>query len=91
MFFVLVGNVMSYVRLAAIVAEAMPEDVPRDVCALVADYATMFSAGDWCLMQRPDVAGYKIGVITHVVQHSYGVVTAVAVHECGREVADARR
>ncbi len=50
----------------------------------------MLSAGDWCLMQQPDVVGYKIGVIIHVVQRSHGIVEEVHIHECCREVAGAR-
>jgi hypothetical protein len=78
------------VQLAAEVAEATSGQFPSVICDLVADFATMLSAGDWCVMQQSGVEGYKIGVITHVVQRSYGINTAVHVHECGREVAGER-
>jgi hypothetical protein len=37
----------------------------------------MHQPGEW--------QGEKLGVITHVVQRSLGIVTLVHVHECGRE------
>ncbi len=77
-------------QVAAAVHKATSRQFPQEICNLVADYAIMLSAGDWCLMQQPDIVGYKIGVITHVVQRSFGVVQEVHVHECSREVAGAR-
>jgi glycine cleavage system H lipoate-binding protein len=75
---------MSWVQLAAAADEA--GIVPRGVCDLIADYATSFNSGDWCLMSQPGVAGYKIGVITHVVQRKTGAIKKVKVHECGHEL-----
>jgi hypothetical protein len=86
----LVCTVMNRGGIAAKVEEAMVDRFPRGLCDLVAEYAVMLSAGDWCLMQQPDVVGYKIGVIIHVVQRSYGILEDVHVHECGREAAGAR-
>ena len=87
---IIVCRVMSWVQLAAKVNEATPDILPRGICDLVADYATMWCAGDWCLMQQPDVSGYKIGVITHVVQRETGITKKVKVHECGRELPGER-
>jgi hypothetical protein len=72
--------------LAKEVDEATHGQFPPEIVELICDYAIMLRAGDWCVMQEPGMwHGEKIGVITHVVQRSLGIVTLVHVHECGRE------
>jgi hypothetical protein len=51
---------------------------------LIAEYAVLYSAGDWCLVEQPvPYKRYKLGVITHVVMDRGGWVKSVALHECG--------
>ena len=72
--------------LAKEVDEATHGQFPPEIVELICDYAIMLRAGDWCLMHQPgEWQGEKLGVITHVVQRSLGIVTLVHVHECGRE------
>jgi hypothetical protein len=72
-------------QAAAAVEEAAPGLFPDVIRKLVAEYATIYSAGDWCVLKQPNVRGYKIGVITRVVMELGGQLRLVKVHECGRE------
>jgi hypothetical protein len=79
-------------HIAAEVEVATHGQFPEEIMAIIGDYATMLSAGDWCLMKKDD-KGYKIGVITHVVQRSMDrncVAREVDVHQCGREISGER-
>ncbi len=73
---------------AVAVEEATPGLFPVEIRELVAEYATLYSAGDWCLVKQLNVRGYKIGVITYVVMRGNGQVRLTKVHECGRVQSD---
>ena len=46
---------------AVAVGEATPGLFPVEIRELVAEYATLYSAGDWCLVKQLNVRGYKLG------------------------------
>ena len=78
-------------KVAAKVDEAAPGHLSSEIRALVADYASETSAGDWCVLWNPYLAECQIGVVNRVVQGSNGTITGVVDHECGHEIFEDER